>query len=381
MPDVSSLSTGQLREILTQHGIDFSDCFERKDLVQRVQETVVNRNARSSAPPPQASSRQYTQSSSTPSSSTSSRTSSSSTSQSTPTPTGDTREIRRIQNTKDFYQILSVSRDASQQDIKRSYRKLALALHPDKNKQPGAEEAFKSVQRAFDVLGNEEKRKIYDRHGQEAAESEDGAVPMRGFRRGGHGMQEVDLEDILRAAFGGGAFGGGSPFFQYNFQAGGMPRGARAHQRRQQQRPQQGSDDEDDNAQQGGGGGGQQAPRNNLTTMLWQFLPLMMVFFPLFIPLLLSLIGTVMNNFPLLILWALARKLLPPGPRKLLNYVMLAFIVVSAFMPSPASFAGDSRSTYTQQTSTTTQPKPRPRTTQPRAGSGSKTAGKPNARR
>lgn len=70
---------------------------------------------------------------------------------------------------KDFYEILGVSRDASQDEIKKAYRKLAFQYHPDKN--PGdkvAEEKFKEVSEAYDVLGDEAKRKNYDMGGYEA---------------------------------------------------------------------------------------------------------------------------------------------------------------------------------------------------------------------
>eukprot|EP00948_MAST-09A_sp_MAST-9A-sp1_P001276 g1276.t1 len=66
----------------------------------------------------------------------------------------------------DYYKVLGLSRDASQKDIKKAYRKLALKYHPDKNKgDKSAEEKFKEVAEAYDVLGDEEKRKMYDMDG------------------------------------------------------------------------------------------------------------------------------------------------------------------------------------------------------------------------
>lgn len=68
---------------------------------------------------------------------------------------------------KDYYQILNVQKTANEDELKKSYRKLALKFHPDKNKAPQATEAFKKVSQAFACLSNAEKRKLYDEHGTE----------------------------------------------------------------------------------------------------------------------------------------------------------------------------------------------------------------------
>ena len=64
---------------------------------------------------------------------------------------------------EDYYKVLGVDKKASQDDIKKAYRKLARRYHPDTNKDAGAEERFKRISEAHDVLGDEEKRKKYDR--------------------------------------------------------------------------------------------------------------------------------------------------------------------------------------------------------------------------
>ena len=71
----------------------------------------------------------------------------------------------------DYYEILQISRDASGAEIKKAYRKLAIQYHPDKN--PGdkeAEETFKYINEAYEILSNDEKRQIYDRYGKEGLE-------------------------------------------------------------------------------------------------------------------------------------------------------------------------------------------------------------------
>ncbi len=104
---------------------------------------------------------------------------------------------------RDYYEILGVERGASPDDIKKTYRKLAVKYHPDKN--PGnheAEEKFKELGEAYDVLSDEQKRAAYDRFGH-AAFAQGGAAA----RGGGGGFH--DPFDIFREVFGGGGGGGG----------------------------------------------------------------------------------------------------------------------------------------------------------------------------
>ncbi|XP_049863843.1 dnaJ homolog subfamily B member 12 isoform X2 [Schistocerca gregaria] len=75
--------------------------------------------------------------------------------------------VKRVKKCKDYYEILGVSKDATDSEIKKAYKKLALLLHPDKNKCPGANEAFKAVGNAVAILTDPEKRKQYDLYGSE----------------------------------------------------------------------------------------------------------------------------------------------------------------------------------------------------------------------
>jgi len=71
---------------------------------------------------------------------------------------------------RDYYETLGVPKNASKEDIKKSYRKLALHYHPDRNKAHGAEEKFNEISEAYDVLSDEEKIKRYDTYGHVGAE-------------------------------------------------------------------------------------------------------------------------------------------------------------------------------------------------------------------
>ena len=65
-------------------------------------------------------------------------------------------------NKRDYYEVLGIQRSANKEEIKNSYRRLALQYHPDRNKSPGAEERFKEISEAYAVLSDDEKRKRYD---------------------------------------------------------------------------------------------------------------------------------------------------------------------------------------------------------------------------
>ncbi len=68
---------------------------------------------------------------------------------------------------KDYYRILGIEKGASDEEIKKAYRKQALKFHPDKNKSAGAEDKFKEIAEAYDVLSDAKKKDIYDRCGED----------------------------------------------------------------------------------------------------------------------------------------------------------------------------------------------------------------------
>jgi molecular chaperone DnaJ len=121
----------------------------------------------------------------------------------------------------DFYQTLGVSRDASPEEIKKAYRKLAVKYHPDKNAgNPEAEVKFKEVSEAYEVLSDESKRKMYDQYGPDAFK----AGGPSGFGGGGFSSMDEALRTFM------GAFGGrgGDSIFE-SFFGGGFESQGRSH--------------------------------------------------------------------------------------------------------------------------------------------------------
>ncbi|KAK0398196.1 hypothetical protein QR680_002469 [Steinernema hermaphroditum] len=137
----------------------------------------------------------------------------------------DVDNVDRIRHCKDYYETLGVQKTATESELKRKYRALALKLHPDKCKAPHTAEAFKAVGNAYAVLSDAEKRKKYDLYGNQE----------NGVRRGnndfndydiGHGFEaDISPEEIFNMFFGGGYPSGAMNRggFRYYFHTGGRP--------------------------------------------------------------------------------------------------------------------------------------------------------------
>uniref|UniRef100_A0A3B4WTZ2 DnaJ heat shock protein family (Hsp40) member B1a n=1 Tax=Seriola lalandi dorsalis TaxID=1841481 RepID=A0A3B4WTZ2_SERLL len=116
---------------------------------------------------------------------------------------------------KDYYKVLGIAKGASEDEIKKAYRKQALRCHPDKNKSPGAEDKFKEIAEAYDVLSDAKKKDIYDRFGEE------GLKGSAGGGGGGHSGPSYNYTfhgdpHAIFAEF----FGGRSPFDHFFSQNG-----------------------------------------------------------------------------------------------------------------------------------------------------------------
>ncbi|XP_065490572.1 dnaJ homolog subfamily B member 14 isoform X3 [Caloenas nicobarica] len=130
---------------------------------------------------------------------------------------GTNRAVTCIKKCKNFYEVLGVSKDAGEEDLKKAYRKLALKFHPDKNHAPGATEAFKKIGHAYAVLSNPEKRKQYDLTGSEEQTCSHPSNGRFNFHRGCEA--DITPEDLFNMFFGG-AFPTGSVHSFSNSRAG-----------------------------------------------------------------------------------------------------------------------------------------------------------------
>lgn len=151
--------------------------------------------------------------------------------------------VHRIKNCKDFYEILGVTKNASDEDLKKAYRKLALKFHPDKNFAPGATDAFKAIGNAYAVLSNPEKRLQYDQYGDQTAglnAPQQSNHSHHGHHRSFNRDFEADIspEELFNIFFGGRFPTGnihvytnqGASYSQYY-----QPRRRRAYERREEE--------------------------------------------------------------------------------------------------------------------------------------------------
>eukprot|EP00392_Amoebophrya_sp_AT5.2_P007049 g7063.t1 len=144
-------------------------------------------------------------------------------------------------NSDDYYKVLGVSRGADEKEIAKAYKKAALRWHPDKNpdNKEAAEENFKKVTEAYEVLNDKEKRQVYDQFGKQGLEGGGaggrggpGGMRFTSTGPGGAGMSFQDADAIFKAFFGGSddPFGGGPPghsgmHFSFGGDGGGFPMG------------------------------------------------------------------------------------------------------------------------------------------------------------
>ncbi|KAJ6636218.1 DnaJ like subfamily B member 12 [Pseudolycoriella hygida] len=119
--------------------------------------------------------------------------------------------VNRIKSCKDYYEVLNITKEATDSEIKKSYKKLALQLHPDKNHAPGAVEAFKQIGNAVAVLTDAEKRKSYDLYGTESRTTRNQSYYHHqnheyehAYARGGSFESDFTAEEVFNMFFGGG---------------------------------------------------------------------------------------------------------------------------------------------------------------------------------
>uniref|UniRef100_A0AAV1U6E5 J domain-containing protein n=1 Tax=Peronospora matthiolae TaxID=2874970 RepID=A0AAV1U6E5_9STRA len=151
--------------------------------------------------------------------------------------------VRKIKACKTHYEVLAVRQSATDSEVKKAYRKLALKLHPDKNSAPGAEDAFKAVGKAFTVLSDPDKRAHYDRYGDDTQVQQQQQPQGHGYAQG----DDITPEDLFNMFFGGG--------YRPRGRRPAPPQAPRHHHQQQQQ----------------------QQPRGAMANLV-QFIPLLLIF-------------------------------------------------------------------------------------------------------
>lgn len=139
---------------------------------------------------------------------------------------------------KDYYEVLGVSKNATKQEIRKAYRKLAAKYHPDKNKSADAEVKFKEITEAYEVLSDDKKRQLYDTYGQAGVNSDFGGFSNSDFWGNGAAGQQVwdmgNIADFINSFFGNmsGAYQGkgGDGFGGFSQTAGGSTNQQRVSQ-------------------------------------------------------------------------------------------------------------------------------------------------------
>nr|GEZ98968.1 chaperone protein DnaJ 49-like [Tanacetum cinerariifolium] len=115
--------------------------------------------------------------------------------------------LEGVRRKKDYYDILGVSKDCGVEDIRKAYLKLSLKVHPDKNKAPGSEEAFKNMSKAYECLSDAESRKKYNVMGSEEPMSYMPLARRRASQNGFSYEGDIDAEEVCKNFF----FGGMNP--------------------------------------------------------------------------------------------------------------------------------------------------------------------------
>ena len=189
--DPEHWSIKQLKAELTTRGVRIDDCTEKAELVARIRTSVRRAGNADPAAAPQTNA------------------------QSSKEPTDPLVKKLLALNSHEYYALLDIQSTADSVALKKAYRARALSLHPDKNKSPGADEAFKRVGAAFKALSDPQQRMVHDASGGDraagAATPSRSSVPAHYARnRGGFGggqFGDRDAEELFRAVFGDDPFG------------------------------------------------------------------------------------------------------------------------------------------------------------------------------